>query len=320
MGGIEQVGNSSLFESLKIETKKNETTKAVETEPVRKVATLSLDRLASAKVVKGIPQVENNVAKNFNKDNHTFEVGTNKFTNVKQITEGVKIDEAEKITQDNKIDEIFLETEDGKLYVAYGEKENKGALNLDGVREGYIGKLDGKPAKIVKINNEINTMKEGALSPIKSTWGTVKEAGSSGIVKGIGEMGTTVVAIFVGKSMIQNGITAVQGVNQATTVANGAVKGIDLIKNGTKVVGKVGNTGKAILGTIGSGISQVAVGAVVAGAVVGTIVGGMAIYGAVASRKPKNDYTTLDMVTNSDLKFVPVQKPKEQATATTEKK
>lgn len=294
---MEKVGiqTTSIFNSLSIGEKKA-VSQENKIETSEKSVKISSDKLLASKIVKGaVPLINSNVLT----ENITFTIGGKTF-NAQPITQGIELQEAINIAKDNKIDEIILKTEDGKLFLIHGDKDSKGALDLEKIKEGYVGKLGNKTAKVIHINNEINTISEGAIEPLKSTWNTVKDAGSNGIVKGIGEMGTTVVAIFVGKSLLQNGIQAVQNAN----TVNEAVKVGEGIKNGVKVVGKVGNTGKAILSTIGSGLTQVAVGAVIAGAVVGTVAGTMSAFGAYKARNPKNDFTTIDMLTNPDLKFV----------------
>jgi hypothetical protein len=259
------------------------------------------DKVNNSKVSKGeIPQTDKNISKSFNSENNILDVGNHTYSNIKKITNGLDLEEAKKIVKDNKIDEIFFKTEEGELYVAYGNKENKGSLNMDSLKDGYIGKFGDKTVKVVHIDNETNTVKEGALSPINSTWKHVKEAGTSGVAKGITEMGTTLVAIFVGKSVIENGITAVSTAKNAGQVVKG---GVDIIGTGTKIVGNAGKTGKAIAVTVGSGLEKLAIGGLVAGAVVGTIVGTMSAYGAIKARNPKNDFTTIDMITNPKLSF-----------------
>src|SRR5690606_30134762 len=141
---------------------------------------------------------------------------------------------------------------------------------LGNLKEKLIGVYDNQRVKIVHIDNEINTAKEGAISPFKTTWKTIREAGETGMVKGIAEIGTTVVALFVGKSLIQNGITAAQQANTVTAAVGSTGTAINVGKEASKIVGRAGSTGKAIFTTVKSGVSQVAVGVIVAGAVVGT--------------------------------------------------
>ncbi len=252
-----------------------------------------------------VPKTPDNISESFNPSNKIV-VGDRTFTNIKPITKGLELEDVKKITSDNQVDEVFFKSEDGQLYMAYGEKENKGSLDIGALKENYIGKYGDKAVKLVHIDNEINTVKEGALSPLTSTLKNVKEAGSSGITKGVTEMGTTLVAIFVGKTVIENGITAV---TTSKTAIGGISKGINIIDTGSKIVGNAGKTGKVIAVTVGSGLQKLAVGGLIAGAVVGTIVGSMSIYGALKARNPKNDYTTIDMVTNPSLSFNPKNNP-----------
>lgn len=266
------------------------------------------DKVIETKTTKGqIPQSDNKISKSFGGELLT--VGKNTYNNIKPITNQLELEEAKKIVKDNKIDEIFFKTQEGELFIAYGEKETKGALELGALKEGYIGKFNNQPVKIVHIDNEINTIKEGALSPLGSTWKNVKEAGTSGIAKGVTEMGTTLVAIFVGKSVIENGISAVSAAKGAAAVGEAAKGGTNIIKAGSKIVGNAGQTGKAIAATVGGGLQKLAIGGLVAGAVVGTVVGTMSAVGAIRARNPNNDFTTIDMITNPELSYT--TKPKQ---------
>lgn len=262
------------------------------------------DKVSESKQTKGsIPQVDNNISNSLNSEKGTLTVGNHSYTNIRKLTKGIELEDAKKIVTGNKVDEVFFKDEQGQLYVAFGKKEQKGALELDYLKEGYIGKFGDKTVKVVHIDNEINTVKEGALSPLNSTWKNVKDAGSSGIAKGVTEMGTTLVAIFVGKSVIENGITAVTAAKGAETVGGVAKGGINLIDKGSKIVNNAGKTGKAIATTVGSGAQKLVIGAAFAGIVVGAVVGTMSAYGAIQARKPKNDFTTIDMITNPGLSY-----------------
>lgn len=255
-----------------------------------------------------VPQVDNNISESFNPSNK-LTISNRTFSNIREITKGLNLEEAKKITNGNAVDEVFFESEDGKLYMAFGEKENKGSLNIDGIKEGYRGKYGDKTVKMVHIDNEINTVKEGALAPLTSTWKNVREAGTSGIAKGVTEMGTTLIAIFVGKTVIENGISAVTTANGAAAAGEVVKGGVNIIDKGSKIVNSAGKTGKVIASTVGAGAQKLVIGAAFAGIVVGAVVGTMSAYGAIKARNPKNDYTTIDMVTNPGLSFTPKTKP-----------
>lgn len=266
------------------------------------------DKVSENKNNKGsIPQTDNNISKSFG--GGVLTVGKNTFGNIKKITNQIDLEEAKNIVKDNKIDEIFFKTQEGDLFLAYGDKSSKGALEMGTLKEGYIGRFNNQPVKIVHIDNEINTVKEGALSPLTSTWKNVKDASATGIAKGVTEMGTTLVAIFVGKSVIENGISAVSAAKGAAAAGHAAKGSVNIIKTGSKIVGNAGQTGKAIAVTVGGGLQKLAIGGLVAGAVVGTVVGTMSAVGAVRARNPHNDFTTIEMVTNPDLSYT--TKPKQ---------
>lgn len=293
--------HNSVLESLRLNDPKQE-----EAKPTEKTIKIPADSLSNKKIEKGpVPQSAITISSDSTfSGNEILVVGQNKFTHVRPLVQGMELEEAKNIIKDNKVDEIIFKNEDGKLFIAFGGKETKGSLNLESIREGHIGKMGNSHVKIVHINNETNTVKEGAIAPLTSTWANIKDAGATGITKGIAEMGTTVVAIFIGKSIVQNGMTAVSTAQAAASIgeaAGGAIKGVNIVK-------EAGSTGKAIISTVGSGIKQVGVGVAVAGAVIGTVAGVMSIYGAISGSRPKNDFTTIDMLTDQSLSFIPRDK------------
>ena len=182
--------------------------------------------------------------------------------------------------------------------MAYGEADKKGALDLDRIKQNYITRVDGKKFTVAHINNETNTTWEGAKAPWKSSLKTLKDAGQTGVVKGIGEMATAVTAMFIGKTVLENGIKKVSGTvaEQATQKAVETVAA-DAVVSSVGVVGQVKTLGSSIGGSIKSSLRSVVVGGAVAGVVVGTVVGVGSAIGAVKSNFNDRDYTTLDMVT-----------------------
>ncbi|MBC7472874.1 MAG: hypothetical protein H7263_01185, partial [Candidatus Sericytochromatia bacterium] len=225
--------NNSVLESLRLNNTPKIDPKTVpqaETEAssaISKYINVSSNIVISTKVNKGSVPASTPATKDFIPNVNTpLVVGDHVFSNVRKLSEGMDVEEAKKVTKGNKIDEIIFKTEDDNLYIAYGSKEDKGSLKLDQVKEGYVGKFGNQTAKIISIDNEVNTVKEGALSPLKSTWASVKESGTTGITKGISEMGATLVAMFVGKALIQNGITAVSTTEGTVAVVTGATNAI----------------------------------------------------------------------------------------------
>ena len=302
IAGSNVSNNNSVLQSLRLSDKIS-----TETKPAEKPVKIASDSIVSTKIEKGIiPSSAVAVATNPTPEkNLTLKVGANIFTDVHPIVQGMDLEEAKNIIKENKIDEIIFKTEEGKLYIANGSKSTKGALNLDDVKGGHIGKLDGKNVKIVHISNETNTTLEGAKSPLVSTWKNIKEAGATGITKGIAEMGTTVVAIFIGKSIVQNGMSAVQTATTVTEAAGTVAKGVNVVKG-------AGGAGKAIVSTVGSGLKQVGAGVAVAGAVVGTVAVVLSAFGAISGSRPKNDFTTIEMLTDPSLAFIPKEKVAEK--------
>lgn len=227
-------------------------------------------------------------------------IGRNRLTNVKEVSkEFMDLKKAQAITDDNGIDEVYFKDENDKMYVAYGSEENGGALDLRGLKPGYVGRLGDKRVTVLHLNDETNTAWEGAKAPWVSTWNTLTSAGENGIVKGIGEVGTTLTALFIGKTVMEKGIktageqVALQVAAQKTgeTVAETAA---------TKSLGMVDKAkalGSTVESTVGSTLRQVAVAGAVAGAVVGTVVAIGSVVGAVNGKTAFRDFATLDMVT-----------------------
>lgn len=231
-------------------------------------------------------------------------IGGNQLTHIHKVDQSFNLDSAKQITDQNGIDEVYFRTVNDKgelgseLYVAYGSQEAKGALNLDRLKPGYVGRMDKLKIKVVHINNETNTMWEGAKAPWITTANTLKDAGKSGIAKGIGEVATTVTALFIGKTVIENGVKTVteKAAQSAVEKTAEAVAG-EVATKAPTLIGQAKTLGSTIGLSVKSSLRSVAVGAAVAGAVVGTVVTVGSAIGAVSSRFKHRDYTTLDMIT-----------------------
>ncbi|MFN8674242.1 MAG: hypothetical protein U0457_19435 [Candidatus Sericytochromatia bacterium] len=294
------------LDSLRINVaKKAETNSDGENSGVKKInIKIATDKIVPSTTSKGsIPQVDDNISSSLSVKKHKedpvdFKIA-GKTYQAYPLTEGIELSEAANITKNNEIDEIFIKDENGKLYVIFGDKDTKGSLDIEGIKEGYIGKINGNSAKVLKIDNETNTVREGALNPLKSTWGNVKDAGATGITKGIGEIGGTVVGLVLSGTVIKNIFSATQTVGETAQVVNGAVKTGKAIID----VGKAGKTGVAIVKTVGSGLKQGVVYTAIAAGLIGAVAGGFSAYGAIKARNPKNDFTTIDMITDPDLAF-----------------
>ncbi len=305
---LESTGVSSnslqTLESLKINVlkKQDSVTQSENTEPKEQTIKILKDKV-SLNILKGtVPKVETHISNALSsqkKEDPVDFIIKGKVFQAYPVIDGVELADATNITKGNEIDEVFIKDEEGKLYVAYGDKDTKGALNVDGLKEGYIGKINGKSAKIVKIDNEVNTVKEGFQNPLKSTWNSVKESGSTSISRGIGDIGGSIVAIVLSGSVIKNIATASSTVGEAAKVVDGGVK----VSKAIIDVGKAAQTGKAIAFTVGSGLKQGAKYTVIATAVIGTVALGFSAYGAIKAKNPKNDYDSIDMLTDPDLAF-----------------
>lgn len=93
---------------------------------------------------------------------------------VYELKQGVSIDEAYVKTQKDGIDQVYFES-NGKNYVATGDN-----LNIKKLKTGFKGKLDGKDAIIMFVDNEINSAKEGAENVFKTAKNIAIGAGIGG--------------------------------------------------------------------------------------------------------------------------------------------
>ncbi|PIQ24072.1 hypothetical protein COW36_03565 [bacterium (Candidatus Blackallbacteria) CG17_big_fil_post_rev_8_21_14_2_50_48_46] len=260
-----------------------------------------MDQLAASKFEPDvIPAVTQVLSEGFtsNTSNPVAYIGGNELTDIHKVSKDFDLAKAKSITDQNFIDEIYFKDEQDNLYVAYGSPEQGGALNLDRIKVNYVGRLGDKKVTVVHINNETNTTWEGVKAPWKSTINTLKDAGQTGIVKGIGEMATTLTAMFIGKTVLENGIKTVSEKTAEKAAETVVEKGAEVAAQAaTGVVGKAKALGSTIGQSIKSSMRTVVVGGAVAGAVVGTVVTIGSGIGAVKSRYNHRDYTTLDMVT-----------------------
>jgi len=251
-----------------------------------------------------------------------LQIGRNTFENVKPLAKNMKLDEAKAITNENGIDEIYIQNVENKqIFIAFGTEKTKGALDMKYIKQDYIGRYDGGTVKIISLENEVNTISEGAKAPIAKASDTIKKASENGIVKGIADMAGTVTALFIGKTILDKGIqtfatangkAVADGVKVAVTTqkaakaakvahtAAKAAKATEAAKSAT-LLAKAKGTFDGVGSIIGSTAKTVVVAAGVAAVIVGTVAGGLAITGAIGSIRKDRDFTTLDMVT--DQKF-----------------
>jgi len=246
-----------------------------------------------------------------------FQIGKHIFTsNVEEVPSG-DLEYAKVCTDKNKIDEVFFKTlEDGKLYVVYGDHDQKGSLgDIDDLAPKRRGLFNGKVAEIVHVNNEINTISEGAKGPFVSMIGTLRDATESGIVKGVAEVGTTLTALYLGKALVANVQTAQTTLTAATEIlqtaetasnvaqvaAESVVTAAKTMSASKRLVAPLLNEGRTILSTVRtSTVGFVKVGLSVT-AVVGIVAAGMSVVGAVKGANPKNDYSTIVEITDPRL-------------------
>lgn len=266
-----------------------------------------MDQLSKGKFDQSVvPQVTELLSKGYQTPEKTPSfalIGKTRLNNVQALSKDIKeIKEATQITDENGIDEVYFKNEAGKLFVAYGSEKDGGALDMRGMKVGYVGRLGKEKVTVVHINNETNTIMEGAKAPWVSTYDTLSKAGQNGIVKGIGEVATTVTALFIGKTVLEKGMKTV-GTQVGTEIAGQVAQATAekateaAAKTGLSTIGKARALGTSIGATVKDTLKTVAVAGAVAGAVVGTVVTIGSAIGAVRSQTSFKDYATLNMVT-----------------------
>jgi hypothetical protein len=235
--------------------------------------------------------------------NPVANIGGNQLTKIYKVDASFDLESARKITDANGIDEVYFQTVNSKgelgkdLYVAYGPQESRGALNLERIKPGYVGRMGQQKIKVVHINNETNTALEGAKAPWISTATTLRDAGQSGISKGLTEVATTVTALFIGKSVVESGVKTVTEGAAAGAAAGGAVR--EVTRQAPQLLNQARTFGATVGQSVKGSLKSVVVAGAVATAVVGTVVTVGSVIGAVKSRSNHRDYTTLDMVTGN---------------------
>lgn len=297
-------------------------------------ATFFMDKVANQKFEETtVPSVHKFLSSGFSSDTNESQedlgiafIGRNRYDNIRRVSKDFKLDQLKTITDDNNIDEVYFKDDKGQLYVAYGKEEDKGALDFNGVKTNFVGRFQGKKVTVIHTNNETNSFWEGAKSPWVSTYETVKKAGESAIVQGVGLAVGFVMMGLVGKGSFAaasektlaaaQAATAQKTVETAVKAAETAAKasGAEAAKAAETAVkavkelgalGKAKNFGEATMKTVGSKLSTVATNAAITGAVIGTVIGGVSVIGAIRGATVDNDYVTIDMVTGKNLYYFP---------------
>jgi len=243
-----------------------------------------------------------------------LQIGRKTFENVKPLINNMKLDGAKAITNGNGIDEIYIQNVESKqVFIAFGNEKTKGALDMKDIKQGYIGRYDGATVKVISLENEINTISEGAKEPINNTMATIKKASENGIVKGIADIAGTVTALFIGKTILDKGVQTFATANgkavadgvKAAKAAHTTAKAVKAAKaaESATLLTKAKGTFDGVGSIIGSTAKTVAVAAGVAAVVVGTVAGGLAIKGAIGSIRKDRDFSTLDMVTDPKFNY-----------------
>ncbi|MBC7542403.1 MAG: hypothetical protein H7338_06695 [Candidatus Sericytochromatia bacterium] len=105
----------------------------------------------------------------------TATVGPQTFARVIAVNPNLNLATAAAMTKKNGYDEVFLQTSSGRLFAAVGFG---GKLN---VREGFTGQVNGEWARVVHVDDEVNSAKEGALSPFKTIGSLFSNSGATAV-------------------------------------------------------------------------------------------------------------------------------------------
>ncbi|MNS26770.1 hypothetical protein D3C72_587040 [compost metagenome] len=197
----------------------------------------------------------------------TLQLGNLHFRQVRALADGIKPEEAAALTRGNGMDEIYFTDETGKHFVAFQEKSSLGE-----VKPGYLGRYNGKRVKVVAIDDETNTFKEGANSVFKWTRTVMNNTFGSEASKSLSGVVSTAVGSFVAAAALKNGVTAATPLLKEGFIATmkGAVKG-------------------AFHGLVNTLASVVVIG--------GAVIGLVAVFTGLKASIRKGNSTTIDMVT-----------------------
>jgi hypothetical protein len=192
------------------------------------------------------------------------------FGQIRKLADGIKPEEAAALTQGNGMDEIFFTDEAGANYVMFAEKSH-----FEDVRVGYLGRFNGKRVRVMAVDDEANTFKEGFTSIWQWLNNTLHSSFGSEASKSISGLVATSIGSFIAAAAIKT--TAPAPV--ALPAARSFLQGI-----GNSALGAV--TG--FLNTMAS-VVLFAVGAV----------GAISLVAGVKGYYRKGDMKTLEMVTGN---------------------
>jgi hypothetical protein len=199
----------------------------------------------------------------------TLQIGNQHFTSVRALAPGITPEEAAKLTANNGYDEIYFTDETGKHFMAFATKNH-----FDDVRAGYLGRFNGKRVKVVSVEDEDNTFKEGTIGVFTWTKNIMQNTFGNEASKSLSGIVSTAVGSFVAAAALKNG---------AQTAA-------PLIREGFMASIK-----GAMRGAVSGFVNTLASVILFAGAAVGVF---SLINGVRAANRQAN-FTTIDMVTGN---------------------
>jgi hypothetical protein len=199
----------------------------------------------------------------------TLQLGNQHFRQVRALADGIKPEEAAKLTAGNGLDEIYFTDETGKHFVAFQEKSS-----LGDVKAGYLGRYNGKRVKVVAVEDETNTFKEGAGDVFNWTKNVLNNTFGSEASKSLSGVVSTAVGSFVAAAALKNGVQ---------TAA-------PLLKEGFFMTIK-----GAVRGAFSGLVNTLASVALIGGAVIGL----GAVFSGLKASVRKGNTTTIDMVTGN---------------------
>jgi hypothetical protein len=187
----------------------------------------------------------------------TATVGPYKFSRVIPVNHHLTLDTAKSMTAKNGYDEVFLQTTSGRLYAAVGPG---GKMDL---RAGYVGMINGEQARVVHVDDEVNSAGEGAKQPFTT------------IGKMFGSTGSTAVTAMV--------TTTVGGM-----MAGAAVGGSSAIK--------IGQLARSAGGAFSAAFQRLAVSGAVGIGITAVVLGAWSAVGAIRGATRKGNELTLQML------------------------
>jgi hypothetical protein len=192
------------------------------------------------------------------------------FGQIRALADGIKPEEAAALTQNNGIDEIYFTDEAGKNYVMFAEKNH-----LQDVRVGYLGRFNGKRVRVMAVDDEANTFKEGCTSVWQWLNNTLHASFGSEASKSISGLVATSIGSFIAAAAIKT--TAPAPV--ALPAARGLLEGVGRSAMGA-VTGFVNTMASVVLFGVGA-------------------VGLVSLVAGVRGYYRQGDMKTLDMVTGN---------------------